>query len=225
MFAWCLILPFLLDAQSADAASAIEPSRVPISWEFDFRYVEPRRIEVTTRAGRQTYWYLLYTVVNRSGATQTFHPTFELVTQDLRVLSTDKGISATVFEAIRERHQRTHPYLVHPTRAIGDLRVGDDYAIESVAIWRASDVGVNRFTIYVAGLSGEARAVPNPAFDPEKPESIESPAEPGAARPAADNPRFFTLRKTLELSYLLPGSDEALRGADAHLSRARWILR
>ena len=69
-----------------------------------------------------------------------------------------------------------------PTEAIGELRSGDDYARESVAIWRASDLSVTKFTIYIAGLSGEARVLKNPAYDPDQPETSTSSARPAAAR-------------------------------------------
>ncbi|MEP0846301.1 MAG: hypothetical protein HRF50_05700 [Phycisphaerae bacterium] len=219
----------LLAAQSVppevDAGRAIEPSPTAVSWEFDFRYIEPRRIEVNVAGRTEVYWYLVYTVTNRGGATQRFHPTFQLVTEDLKVIDTDMGISALVFDAIRERHKKTHPYLVHPTKAIGELRVGDDYAIESAAIWRASDLTANAFTIFVAGLSGEARIVENPAYDPSRPESKQESGPNGGAPAAGDNARFFTIRKTLALHYLLPGSMNARQSAEPKLLKARWIMR
>lgn len=212
-------------SRSEDVGRVVEPSPTPISWEIDFKYLEPRRIEVAVRGGREVYWYLVYTATNRSGATQTFHPTFQLVTGDLRVIDTDMGISAVVFDAIRERHKLTHPYLVHPTRAIGPIRVGSDYAVESVAIWRATDVTSTRFTIFAAGLSGEARLAPNPGYDPERPESRSFTGDDGRQREVTDNPRYFTLRKTLALEYLLPGSMNARAEAEPQLQRMRWIMR
>jgi len=75
-----------------------------------------------------------------------------------------------VFEAIRERHRYTHPDLVHPTKAIGDLLTGDDNALESVAIWRGVEADAHSIAVYVAGLCGEARQMKNPIFDPARPE-------------------------------------------------------
>ena len=76
-----------------------------------------------------------------------------------------------LFEAIRERHHKTHKYLVHPTPGIGELLSGDDNARECVAIWRQIDPNANSFKVYVAGLSGEARVLRNPAYNPELPET------------------------------------------------------
>lgn len=215
-------MALLVAAQSPAGAdqSDREPSVRPIAWEVRFEYLTPRRIEVRADAGRpsQIYWYLVYTAVNTSSTTQRFFPVFELVTDDLRVISTDMGISPLVFDAIRERHRKTHPDLVHPTEAIGALRTGEGYARQSVAIWRSGELTENRFRIYVGGLSGEARVVPNPAYDADRPEE----ANEGSA---SINPRYFTLRKTLELRYVLPGSDRARLTAQPQLERSHWIMR
>lgn len=204
-----------------------DPAPTPVSWEFDLKYAHPRRIEVQLTGSEQpqVYWYMLYTVTNTSDTTQHFYPTFELVTEDLRVIETDMGISPLVFEAIRERHKITHKYLVHPTKAIGDLRIGDDYARESVAIWRASDLNVTKFTVYVAGLSGEARVLRNPAFNPDLPETKAIADPDGRERSAIVNPKYFTLRKTLQLRYTLPASERARAQITPRLDHARWIMR
>jgi hypothetical protein len=245
-----------------------EPSPRPISWELRFDFVDPRRIEVDDPATgrREVYWYMLYTVTNPSGATQWFHPTFQLVTDDLKVIDTDMGISPLVFDAIRQRHKLTHKYLVSPTQAIGELRTGSDNARESVAIWRATDLNVTAFTIFVAGLSGEARLVRNPTSPaprhrPAAPEGqarqetedtasgqstadeaphTESPAQAGQTQPqpharnqamtapassASAAPRFFTLRKTLEIRYRLPGSTVAREELAPTREFVHWVMR
>ncbi len=191
-----------------------EPSPTPISWELDLRFLDPQRIEVQVpgAATPEVYWYMVYTVTNHTGRSQQFFPTFQLVTDDLRVIDTDMGISALVFNAIRERHRRTHPDLVHPTKAIGDLLTGDDNARESVAIWRGVEADAHSFCIYVAGLSGETRLVKNPTFDPGRPESPE-------------NSKQFTLRKTLEICYNLRGDSGARALAEPERVGVRWLMR
>ena len=261
-------------ASAVDIGSGPSPSPTPVSWEFEFRHDPPRRIVVQLPATPQptVFWYMVYTVTNPGPRTQDFFPLFQLVTDDLRVIDTDMGINPLVFNAIKERHKQTHPYLVRPTEAIGELLAGDDHARESVAIWRAGELDVHHFKTFIAGLSGEATFVPNPSYDPNRPETppLAAPtasasriapaggAASGAARPpttaptggtpaaaatgtttapagavgvtgtaaeGATNPRRFTLRKTLEVQYDLPGSDRARATAEPVFVLERWIMR
>lgn len=221
------ILLFAPPERELPVGAGPEPSPTPIAWEFDLKFLHPRRIEVQLAgsATPEVFWYLVYTVTNTSNTTQQFYPRFELVTSALQVIDTDMGISPLVFEAIRERHRITHKYLVSPTQAIGALRAGADYARESVAIWRATDIEVAGFTIYVAGLSGESRVLRNPAYHPDEPETLTVLGPDGREREVVVNPRYFTLRKTLQLSYTLPASDQARRQVEPRLDFARWIMR
>jgi hypothetical protein len=224
MLAWITALVLLCgdDTLSREVGSGPEPALAPISWEMDFEYLDPpRRIEV----GGTPYFYLVYKVTNTSASTKRFQPTIQLVTEDLRVIETDSGIRNDVFEAIRTRHKQTHPQMIDPVSVIGDLRTGRDYSKESVAIWRANDVTVNNFSIFVAGLSGEAKLVKNPAYDPKKPETMSVKSEDGQTREVVVNPKHFTLRKTLELRYAIPGSTSARDTRDPELIKSRWIMR
>lgn len=233
MFAVLLISTTLMlgdvavQADRNEVGRGREPAMTPVAWEFELKYLPPRRIDVPIAGSDkvETYWYLIYTVTNKSGSTQRFFPQFQLVTEDLKVVDTDTGITANVFEAIRERHKITHKYLVHPTQAIGDLAVGDDNARESVAIWRGVDADANNFTIFCAGLSGESHMVRNPAFQDGKPETAKAPAPAGREREVVVNPKNFVLRKTLELKFEWPGSQEARERTVPTLGRERWIMR
>src|SRR4030042_1115583 len=110
-------------AQPPEARVGIgpQPSATPIAWELEFTFLDPRRIEIREPGTQEptVFWYMVYTVSNPSRRSQRFFPTFQIVTEDLRVLDTDMGISPLVFEAIAERHKGTHKYMVHPTRSIG----------------------------------------------------------------------------------------------------------
>ncbi|TWT45954.1 hypothetical protein RAS1_23900 [Phycisphaerae bacterium RAS1] len=195
-----------------DAGTGPQPAPIPVSWELEFTFEEPRRIEMEIAGQREVYWYLVYTATNAGERSQRFFPIAQLVTEDLRVVDTDSGIHPFVFDAIRERHRLTHKYLVSPRDAIGDLRVGSSHARESVFVWRHADVNINQLTIYVAGLSGETLVVRNPLFQMGQPDS-------------AANSRNFTLRKTLEIRYTLPGSNAGRLEADPQRLRTRWVMR
>lgn len=222
----CLLLP-LGDPPRVreEVGSGPAPSPTIVAWEFDLRFDDPRWIEVSV-PGRPTEvdWYVLYTAVNRSDNTQDFFPSFQIVLDDLRVIDTDMGIPAAVFEAIRARHVATHKYLTHPTAAIGDVKSGEDNARESVAIWRDVDLAGNRFSIFVAGLSGETRTLKNPSHDPQKPETAQIESE-GRTRTVAVNPKYFTVRKTLEIRYDLPGSEGGRRLTNPTRANTRWVMR
>lgn len=203
-----------------------QPALHPVSWELEFKFLDPQRIEVKLPGADQpeVFWYMVYTVTNPSPRSQRFFPLFQIVTEDLKVHDTDMGISPLVFDAIQERHKLTHPYLTEPTRVIGALLSGDDNARESVAVWRRVDLTSNSFTVYVAGLSGEIALVPNRNFNPDRPETGSATAAGGSAK-GTDNPKNFTLRKTLEIRYTLPGSPQARPSVWPERGKTRWIMR
>jgi len=217
----------LAPQQDNEVGTGPAPSPNPISWELEFKFLDPRRLEVLLPGHDQpeVYWYMVYTAVNRSPRSQRFFPMFQIVTEDLQVFDTDTGISPLVFDTIRERHKITHKYLESPTKVIGALLSGDDNARESVAIWRQIDLNVNEFKVYVAGLSGEMRFVSNPLHDPERPETETITGPDGRPRTITMNPKHFTLRKTLEIRYTLPGSPKTRPGAAPERRRVRWIMR
>lgn len=224
-----IVLAGLLSGPAAHevVGTGPQPSPTTISWELEFDFLDPQRIEVQLPGTTQpeVYWYIVYTVTNPGQRTQRFFPMFEIVTEDLRVLETDMGIDPLVFNAIAERHRITHKYMVSPTKAIGPLRAGADNARESVAIWRGVELNQNNFRVYVAGLSGESRFVANPAYDPDQPEEATGTGSDGRSPAAAENPQYFTLRKTLEIPYTLPGSPAARTTAEPERGDARWIMR
>lgn len=222
------LVVLLMGAQAdPQVGTGPEPSPNPISWELEFKFLDPKRLEIQLPGSErpEVYWYMVYTVTNTGARRQRFFPTFQIVTEDIRVFDTDMAISALVFDAIRERHRITHPYLVHPTKAIGALLSGDDNARESVAIWREVDLSLNRFKVYVAGLSGEMRFVRNPVYDPDKPETQKTTRPDGHEGEVVVNPKHFTLRKTLEINYTLPGSQRTGFQALPERGEIRWIMR
>ncbi|MCK4343460.1 MAG: hypothetical protein KAY37_17235 [Phycisphaerae bacterium] len=222
-----LALLLALGQSEAEVGTGPQPSPNPISWEYKFTFLDPQRIEIQLpdSAEPEVYWYLVYTVANTGQRSQHFFPLFQIVTEDLRVFDTDMGISPLVFDAIRERHNITHKYLVHPTKAIGPLLAGEDNARESVAIWRQIDLTQNNFRVYVAGLSGETRFVPNPSYNPDQPETEKSIGPDGRECEKTVNPTYFTLRKTLEIRYTLPGSPNSRFQAVPERGEIRWLMR
>ncbi len=220
-----LLMPLPLPAPEEIGEGPV-PSRVPLSWQLELRFDDPKRIEVNVPGrGTETYWYMTYTVQNPGDRSQRFFPTFQIVTDDLKVADTDLGIHPAVFQAIRQRYKARYPYMLSPTAVLGDLQIGDDNAKEAVAIWRDFDLRVDKFSVYVAGLSGEVRTLRNPRFDPEKPETTQVVGADGRSREERTNPKTFTLRKTLEVRYTLPSSPTARPFAEPVRDSVRWIMR
>ena len=195
-------------------AQVLKPSRALLSWELKFSFSDPQRISLTLPGAPQpaTYWYMLYTVENDTDRDVPFYATAELVTASLQVIKGGEQISPTVYDAIKARHKITHPFMIDPSRVSGTLLQGEDNAKTSMVVFRQFNREDNAFSIYFSGLSGEIKQQPNPSFDARQPESKK-------------NPRTFTLRKTLEIKYDLPG-DETTRRLAKPIRRERgWVMR
>ncbi len=212
---------------SATVAAPI-PSIAPVSWELGITYHDPDRITVElpgsgvssigseiSGAGNSdfgAYWYLLYTVTNESGREVEFYPSFEIVTDALGVVTGGEGIHPRVYEAVDERHRRVYPFFVDPARMVGAIRQGADNAKTSAIAFPPLDPEVNRFTLYVGGLSGEIVKVRNWGFDPGQEES-------------ESNARSFLLRKTLAITYDIPGDRRTQPIAKPVRVKEEWVMR
>lgn len=208
----CLVVASALTGSAALAAP--QPSLVPKSWELEIDFYDPARIEVTLPGESKpaVFWYVLYTVTNRTGRDVSFYPQFELVTDTLDVVRGGDGVSLRVYDAIRERHGKLHPFMVEPLEVSGRLLQGKENSRTSAAIFRDFNRDASRFTLFMAGLSGEVVRVPNPAFD--------------SARPADEqNPQFFTLRKTLAIKYDLPGDLGTRESSVPIRTNREWVMR
>ncbi len=219
----CLIILLMLtlayagaSSSSAESAAAEvpQPSRAPVRWELKFAFQDPQRITLTLPGDDDptTFWYMLYRVENDTGQDIPFFPTAELVTSSLEVIQGGDQISPSVYDAIKERHRVTHPFLTEPWRVTGTLLQGEDNAKTSVVVFRQFNLEDNAFAIYFSGLSGEIKRIPNPSFDKTRPES-------------EDNPRMFNMRKTLEIKYKLPGDVTTRPSATPIRVGRKWIMR
>lgn len=208
-----------------------KPSATPVEWELKFTFQTPQRIAVALPGKASHFWYVLYRVVNDTGADRDFLPVLERVAEsesELPAEQVDKnpdqapqilrssarvGLDPAVFRAIKARHAKTHPFLVSPIEAIGRIKEGADNAVDSVAIFDDLDARYSSFTIYVGGLTGERKQIANPSFDPKKPADDKK------------NPRSFVIQKTLALPYRLPGDPASRRVVEPALERLHWVMR
>jgi len=196
------------------AVAGPEPSLAPTSWQLDFEFHDPQRIRLTLPGDTSptTFWYLLFTVTNRTGQEVEFYPSFDLMTDTLDVVKGNSNIAPAVYDALQARYRATYPFMVEPNRLYGVLRQGVDNRRTCAVAFRDFDPDANRFTIYVGGLSGELVRLQNPVYNPLKVESD-------------NNPRYHVLRKTLAIEYGLPGDRLSRKMATPVRVRREWVMR
>jgi hypothetical protein len=196
-----------------------KPSMARVSWELDFQPGAPTRIVVKAPGSDapKAYWYLPFSVSNRTNDEQLFLPVIELVDDQGKVHRSDQNIPAAVFEAIKQREGKR--FLEPLQKATGRILQGAEQAKDSVAIWPEPIERMGTFSIFVTGLSGEAVWYKD---------GKEIPAREikwyGQDAPKSDTAGQI-LRKTLELDYHVPG-DEFYQGRDRVIKKdQRWVMR
>lgn len=197
-----------------DATGAPKPASVSPAWQLDFEFHDPARISVNLPGdyAPTTAWYLLYSVTNNTGEEIDFYPSFDLVTDTLEVVEGDAGIHPDIHRAVQKRHGKQYPFFSRPDQVLGTLHQGEDYTRTAAVAFRDFDPDASSFTIYIGGLSGEMTRVGNPSFDPSAPESDK-------------NPRYRVLRKTLAVTYELPGDRVSRNLADPVRIERKWVMR
>ncbi len=195
-------------------ASQPKPAVLSNSWMLNFEFHDPQRLSLVEpgQTGPVLYWYVLYTVENNTGREVQFYPEFEIVTDTLRVYPSDRDVSPGAYKAVADRVN--DPALLPPEKIAGRILIGKENARHGVAIWRDFDPRAKEFTMFVSGLSGETERWRNPAFDSDKPEGPR-------------NQKYFLLRKTLSVPYVLGGS-EAMRSSAIPRrlpEKQAWVMR
>jgi len=187
---------------AASAHGYPRPAAASSRPELDFK---PAAMRLYTTATGDTYWYLVYDVVNRTGQDRTWAPVMTLYTDRGHVLRDGDSVPRTV--AANVMSHVGDPLIEPKSTLIGRLRQGEGHAKRGIAIWPATRLDVNELRLFVEGMSPETAVVTNPAT--------------GDA---------VTLRKNLFLHYLVPGDPSALRDRAVELhpgygAEAHWIFR
>jgi hypothetical protein len=166
-------------------------------YTLDFQFERPEPIVVTGPAGeKQIYWYVFYTVTNRTGQDRLLVPAFTLFADTGAV--SRAGIYPAVFDAIKKL--RKPKFLENAVQMMGKVLIGEDNARTGVAIFAPLSFKTTKFTIFVEGLSGEFIERPGPAAQPQA-----SAIKIEEAKAEAD--KATRLRKTLALTYTLPSEN------------------
>jgi hypothetical protein len=201
-----------------------EPSLYPTDWELKFQHKTPRRIVVndSTTGKSEAFWYMPYTVTNPGDKPIEFVPTFGLLSRDAadgKIHPGNMAISQRVFDAV---FQREGNKFLEPQRKIqGTLNPGEEQARDGVAIWREPTMRMGTFDVFVGGLSGEYVIMKKKdgqwvVVDRRK------AAEELKGVPESDR---LTLRKTLQLTFHVPG-DNIRPGEDpVNKKGEKWVMR
>ncbi|HET6427357.1 MAG TPA: hypothetical protein VFJ30_03030 [Phycisphaerae bacterium] len=213
-----LVAAVALTAAVASSDAPPTPSVVPISWqlEFDYRPIESITIVPPGQKEARTYWYILFTVTNKTKADQVYVPSFDLCTETGQILRAGENVPSSVFKAIVARHN--NPLLTSLSEISGRILQGEDNAKDGVAIWENFDPDARKFQVFVGGLSGERAVVKLPA-----PVTVTEKDDKGQPRQVTKDE--VILAKTLHLSYSIPGEAPARPRVLPELLRKAWIMR
>lgn len=187
---------------------AVQP---PDLWTLDVRYEVPQQItlRVPGHTQPQRFWYLIISVTNTSAQQEVpFFPRCVLMTDNFELLDAGQGVPGGVFEAIKQRHRGSYPFLESLDFKDNRIRQGIDNTRDFVLIWRDFNPKATEVSFFIGGLSNET-AVVNPPREKE----------------SDGNPKKLVLQKTLQLTYRL-GTDPQLRDkAMLTFLSQRWVMR
>ncbi len=203
---------------ASDAQTAPKPSEVAINWQLDVRLDTPRPIEVSLPGkGQPTrFWYLLYTVTNRTGEDRIFVPEFVLYTNTGQILRAGQKVPTAVFRKLKRIYN--DPLLKDRMGMTGKLLQGEDNARSGVAIWREFDGKAGSFDLFLGGFSGETAEVILPI--PVTAKEIDA-----RGRDVEVVKEKIILTKTMQLNFSAPGEQSARSRLTPKLLKRQWVMR
>jgi hypothetical protein len=191
---------------------APEPSVVPESgeWTLDVQFSHPQQIVVGKGLDNQPrrFWYMIVTMTNKTKSDVDFYPKCEVMTDDFELTPSGKGVSGTVFEQIKKRHQGKYPFLEAVEKTGSKILQGKDNTKDVAIIWQDFGAQTKDVKVFIAGLSNETVVLKHPVAKDENGEAVQ-----------------VFLRKTLELSYSLPGDAAVKSGENLSYESKRWVMR
>ena len=234
------------------AAQHPQPDVVSGSWELHFSWSVPRVVSVklTDAVKPKLYWYMPYTVTNKTGQDQLFVPDIYALTDAGDLIQSNKGVPPRVFKAIQAREKNA--LLERPSRIVGRLLQGANNGRDGVAVWPVPDHDVDRVVIFFGGLSGEThqmyqvKSAGDSGLFEGSYVSLKRLTEMNAALQAANDtareinpaiaeaelkklaeavPTKVLLRKTLMITYDTPGDVGHAAKKPFVLKGKRWVLR
>jgi hypothetical protein len=200
------------------ATTAPKPSEISSSWELDFEYDHPKRIEVRVPGETQprAFWFMLYRVVNQTGADQVFSPELALYTDTGQLLRQGSGVPSAVFQEIQRIYN--DPLLRKQSNMVGRLLQGTDNSKRGVAIWQDIDPNAGAFSVFFSGLSGETVEV-------DLPVPIEYTVTDITGEEQVIQRDSLRLTRTLQLQYDLLGETGSRGPGSIRFRKRSWVMR
>ena len=190
---------------TAPAIAAPEPSPVPTRWELEFRPGPLRFVALDVEGqGVRHFAFLTYRVTNYSGADRLFAPSFELMTDDGRVVRSGRNIAPDTTDRILASLE--NPLIQNQLQIVDVLLQGRENAKFGLVIFPLEDLTVDEIRVFASGFSGESTVYFTE--DPDTGERVR-----------------HVLRKTMQLQYDLPGELTAAGDDPIEATTQRWIMR
>jgi len=196
-------IALLASGTGSTAIAAPEPSPVSITWEFTFDRGPLRLAWVDDGNGSRPYFFLTYRVTNYSGTDLLFAPDVSLMADNITVQKSGRDVPTAVTSAILERLD--NPLVESQIDIVSTVLEGPEHARDGVLIWPAEQLDVDEVKVFFAGLSGEFESY--------------------VVGRETDNPRRYTLRKTLMLRFATPGEFDEQGARPFELAEKRWVMR
>ncbi len=193
----------LLLGAGSSAIAAPEPSPVASTWEFTFDLGPLRLAWVDDGHGPLPYFFLTYNITNFSGADLLFAPDVSLMTDNITVLKSGRNVPTAVTNLILE--ELDNPLIESQIDIVSTVLQGPEHARDGVLIWPANQLDVDEVKVFFAGLSGEFESY--------------------VVGRETDNPRRYTLRKTLMLRFATPGEFSEQGARPFEMAEKRWVMR
>jgi len=191
--------------------AAPEPAVVqrPGQWTVEVKFEQPEQLIVPWGSNGPTrFWYMIFSVTNRTGRDVDFYPRFEMMSDTFQVVPAGVGVPPGAFERIKQRHQGRYPFL-EALGAVGDrILQGEDNAKDIAVIWPDFDREATGFRVFVTGLSNETASI-------EHPVAIDD----------AGQPIKVFLRKTLVLDYAFRGDPAMRDSVQVVYKDTSWVMR
>lgn len=211
---------------TALAVAAIETEEVPLDsikggqWDLGFTFRMPQRIVLRGNSGEaEAYWHLLYTVTNKTEKARNFVPQAIKFTNNGKVAR--DMLHPQVQKLVKAQYRLgelknsvemmgpsdTKNAEGKPTAIKPSLKAGEEEARDGIFIFREVDPKMDKFSVFVTGLSGKfiVREIP--------------------AAKEGEKPREVVLRKTMRLDFSIPGDDVKISEDKVYLLEQKWIWR